>query len=87
MSHEFLELAHSELPDRWEELFIPSMEKTYQYYFKAVSDPTSVESPSTDEGVRQLNVLTQARSLDEFWSDWYEANRNSIRAGIRRMAE
>jgi len=79
--------AHPDLPDMWQGSFIPYMEKTYSYYFKAVDDPESVKLPSSQEGREQLELLFEALALDSIFVEWYDDNLGAIRAGIRRMAE
>ena len=87
VSQDFLSLAHPELPELWQGFFIPSMEGTHLYYFNAVTNPDSVKLPSTDEGMKQVNRLIDAQTLDNLWGEWYDAHRDSIRTGIRKLAE
>lgn len=84
---EFLGRAHGELPESWQALLIPSMEKVHEYYFNAISNPQSVELPNTERGMQQLRLLTDGRNLNDLWGDWYSQNRNAIRSGVRDMAE
>lgn len=87
VSQDFLQRAHTDLPEMWEGFFIPSMEGIHLYYFNSVTDPDSVKLPSTDEGMEQLNTLLDARTNAELWGDWFDSNRDSIRAGIRKLAK
>jgi hypothetical protein len=86
VSPDFMRHANADLPDMWQGFLVPSMEKTFQYYHQAVSDPASVQLPSTEQGMKQLNLLLDARRLNWVWEEWYGQNRDAIRAGIRRMA-
>ena len=87
VSNDFMIRVHPELSNMWQSFLIPSMEKIHSYYFKAVDDPDSVKSPSTQEGLEQLNILLEANNLDSIFGDWYNQNRDAMRDSIRRMAE
>jgi hypothetical protein len=87
VSQDFMFRVHVDLPDRWNNYLIPSMEKTYSYYATAINNPSSIKLPSTTEGMQQVQVLYEAKRLEDIWSDWYDQNRDAIRAGIRKMAK
>lgn len=84
---DFLVRAHRDLPNMWQDFFIPSMEKTHSYHSNAVTDPTSVKAPSSPEGAKQLEVLFEADNLDSTFGNWYSKNQDAIGAGLRRMAK
>lgn len=77
ISSDFLGRAHPKLPEMWRNSFIPSVEGIRDYYHAAFQNPESPPVPST---------LFHAVSLADQWSDWYEKNRDAIRAGIRSQA-
>ena len=87
VSIDFMDRAHGDLRDMWQGFLIPSMEKTHEYHFNAVAHPESVRLPSTEEGMEQLRLLFDADGLGTIFGQWYDQNRDAIRAGIRRMAE
>lgn len=80
----FLTRAHGDLPAMWQGFFIPSIRKAHDYYALGVTD--SIELPSTEPGMQQLNLLLDSKKLDALWGAWYDTHREAIRAGIREMS-
>ena len=75
-SSDFLQRAHPDLPTMWNTYFIPSMEKIHQYYSDAIQDISFDSAP-----------LVEGLQLDQEWGNWFDKNREVIRANIRKMAE
>ena len=87
VSPEFLQNAHNDLPEMWKGFYIPGNELIYAYYFQGINSPQSVQSPSSPAGRAQLNSFMEGRNLDDMWGNWYNKNRDEIRAGIRKMSK
>lgn len=69
---EFLDLLVPNMRNKWEDLYIPSMEGIHYYY------ATSIIYPEEITKLNNTRFLQKSMSLNDSWSDWYGLNRQKI---------
>ena len=78
VSPEYMNSAHFEFAFFWNTFFIPSLETSYGYYWKAIDDPSSIEA------MNEAGTLLTAHRLNDEWAGWYESNRDTILSNLER---
>lgn len=76
VSPEYMNSAHFEFEFNWNTFFIPSLETSYGYYWKAFDDPSSIEA------MNEAGTLFTAHRLNDEWGRWYESNFDTIRSNL-----
>lgn len=77
VSPDFLFRVHRDLPAMWQNVFVPAVRQRRDYYGSGIDRPSEQLPPER---------LVEAQALMDRWGNWYEANREAIRSGIRQMA-